>query len=195
MEARALYHNARKFCPMARMLICANALPEIDPEEGRATLVRWRGRTIFVDGALTDKHLTANARFAQGNEVFQYASKDDSIKEYLKTPQAIAAFTHIILNAFIDGGTAYLPATVTDDADADAHITVDMVVGNFLEEGQDEDFVPLLEIKQEVRRIMSQEVTQAKITSAVKCLNGSYTQRGPVNARVPGYKRVRKAAQ
>jgi hypothetical protein len=89
IRARKLRMRAREITPSARITMCVNALPQIDSPAAMETVARFRGPTIFVGGewsAAHDEHL---------------AIKDCSIRHgYAKSDDAIAAFTHIVLDHY-----------------------------------------------------------------------------------------------
>lgn len=195
--ARKLYHDARAFVPKARVMLCGNALPELEAGEARTSMARWKGRTEFIDGEMTAEHRTQNALFERGEAEYRYATKDLRIKEYVKSPAAIAACTHIVLQAFQDIGsdtaTCYLPASVLDDNDVITHVTLGTAIDDFVEfTGTSDDFVSQADLRDEVRRRTNNLVDVPDIRKIIVAMGGQWTQRGSVGARVQGYRCVRK---
>ena len=202
VSARKLYNDARNFVPKARILLCGNRLPEMQPDDARKTMARFKCRTEFVDGELTADHLATNSEYERGESEYRLGCKDLGIKDYLSTDMAIAACTHLVLGAFRDIGTgtasSYLPATVLDDSDAASHVTLDMTITEFLEAtGDIGDAVLYAEIMAEVRRRTNNNVSKKELLGEVnKLVGGEWTLRkvegGPTNKREQMVRFVRK---
>ena len=100
VKAREIYQRTKQFACHARVCVCANALPRIDPEDAKQTGLRFNGRTVFVSGPLTAKQRRKNADRASGKTFDGYASADDTVADYVRTDAAIASLTYELIDAY-----------------------------------------------------------------------------------------------
>ena len=206
VTARQMYSEARRFLPRARLLLCANKLPKVTPDDANKTLVWFQGRTEFVKAPLTPEHLAANSAFEEDplGTALRYNIKRPEYKKYVKTPRAVAAFTHILLSAYRDTED-YLPQSVLEPGNASgATVSPDVVVSELvIATGVSKDFISEDRIKKAVRARTRQPAERAAIEVILVQLSkdagycdkeskAAWTQRGVPANRIGGWRFVRE---
>lgn len=89
IEGRKNHKDERNFKIQARSIMNMNATVPIDPVDAKETCVVFNFRTKFVEEDAIDD---TNKHYCK--------PKDPSIKEFIKTPQFITNFTHIIFDHY-----------------------------------------------------------------------------------------------
>lgn len=88
IEARKLYQNSITFIPQFTMILCYNSLCEIVPNDATENLEQFEYKSKFV----SQEELIPNVPFLK--------LKDDTIKQLIKEPRIIDAYTLYILKHF-----------------------------------------------------------------------------------------------
>jgi len=89
ITARALYQNACTFRLSGRLCMAANDMPDVAPSDTTQTLDYFQAPRVFVPPG--DARVGSDPMFL---------GQDDSIKDYCCSPQARAAITHLLLDAY-----------------------------------------------------------------------------------------------
>jgi hypothetical protein len=89
------------------MFLCCNDFPPVSPEDAYSTLEVFKFKTTFVDKSDIDD---------RGEEACpkHWATKDDSIKQWIKRDEVIDAFTLLVLEAY-QSKRLIMPACVKAD--------------------------------------------------------------------------------
>ena len=134
IRTRKLFRESIEIRPQATMFISANNPPDVDPSDATQFQVKFTGRTKFVP-CVTD---ALRAQMAAGDRT-NYVQGDDSIDDYLASPEAVAAMTWRLLDEWMDSKPQY-PACVLDpleDRVEPEDVLMEMVV-----RGSAADFIP-----------------------------------------------------
>jgi hypothetical protein len=213
LSARNLYAEPRDFLPRARLLLCANKLPKVTPDDAIKTLAWFTGRTEFIldRSELTDQEKSSNAAFELDpfGTSLRFSIGDADIKRYVKSPKAIRAFTHILLRSFrADVGRtslSYLPAYVLEPARTNG-VTVSAesaITERVVATGIKKDFVAEDRIKHVVRARTRQPIEHSRIAEILVALSreagivdekalAAKTARGVAGGRISGWRFVRE---
>ena len=89
--ARPLYHDPCMFKLSGRLLMCANDMPDVKPQDTCETLDYFESPSKFVDK--DDERLGTHD---------MYLEKDDSVKDFVKSPEAQRAMIWALLEAYQD---------------------------------------------------------------------------------------------
>jgi hypothetical protein len=213
LSARHLYAEARDFVPRGRLLICANKLPRVVPDDATKTMAWFTGRTEFVldKSELTARQTAANAAFELDplSTPLRYCLGDSNMKFYVKSKDAVRAFTHIVLDAYrgnMEDGRPlnYMPDYVLEPGRAGGatesteSVIAEMVVAT----GVKKDFVAEEDIKRMVRARTRQPIEHSRIETILTGLSrdagidekehASATLRGVAGNRIQGWRFVRE---
>lgn len=170
VNIRALYGMPREVVPMARMLICANDIPDINPKDAMSTLIVFEIDAEFVE-SLDDRMRMCNERGSM-----RYQIRDPVIKRFIKEPEYQVAFIRHIIKAYvphdryISPGVSASSVKVQGDEDNSKEF-----LECFISTGNDCDRVLMKEVKQLISERfygMSQETA----SQALKTIGGVYKQ-------------------
>lgn len=183
IRTRKLFRESIEIRPQATMFISANNPPEVHPPDATQFQVKFMGRTKFVP-CVTDE---LRARMAAGDST-NYVQGDDSIDDYLASPEAVAAMTWRLLDTWENSKPLY-PACVLDppeDRVEPEDVLMEMVV-----RGTATDFIPSAHLQMAMRS-RREDLGSEKLGSILKVrLNAVNSKRRVDGHQMRGFLGVR----
>lgn len=201
ITVRDLYCKARTFVPSARMTICANGMPEIVPECAADTMIRFVGYTRFVDRPTPEmgerlaerERALANARATgedDGGRIYACMQADHTLKDYVCSDAGVAAFTHIVLDAYTDDPVGYVPASLVvkkSERVTDEDLVTDLVVAT----GDKADFVGTRELQARIKADSDRDLCATKVKFLLEGMGAESVQVMREGRRERGFRKVR----
>ena len=106
VEVRTNFKDEVRKKLQSTMFLCCNDFPSVSPEDAYSSLEVFKFKTTFVE---------KNEMDARGEACpNHWTAKDDSIKQWIKQPQVIDAFTLLILQSYAIGRSSVPPCVKTD---------------------------------------------------------------------------------
>jgi len=128
MEGRRLYENSVSFIPQFTMFLCYNDFKKVEPHDAMENLEQFQYKSKFVK----------QEELIEGSSFLKLA--DENIKDFIKEPRIIDAYTLYILNAFKDPRMKTLESVKITSENDDIQMPIEtFIIKNFIKTNNPND--------------------------------------------------------